>query len=103
MLNTYAAVLEAAFPARRMGVWRAALNTGQVSFINDATQQFTGVVAPLGSADASVNVPADAVLASVETAWGPVSSANDLALTLYNSASTKVGDVNAPNRPGLTG
>lgn len=103
MLNTYAAVLEAAFPSRRMGVWRAALNTGQASFINDATQQFTGVVAPLGSTDANVNVPADAVLASVETAWGPVSSANDLALTLYNAASTKIGDVNTQNRPGLTG
>ena len=103
MLNVYAAVLESAFPSRRMGVWRAALNTGQVSFINDPTQQFTSLIAPMGSYDANVNVPADAVLASVQTAWGPVSSTNDLALTLYNAASTKVGDVNAANRPGLKG
>nr|MDQ3817115.1 S8 family serine peptidase [Acidobacteriota bacterium] len=103
MLNAYAAVLESAFPSRRMGVWRAALNNGQVSFVNEVTQQFSGSVAPLGGYDANVNVPADALLASVQTAWGPVSSTNDLALTLYNSASAKVGDVNTPNRPGLTG
>jgi serine protease AprX len=103
MLNAHAAVLEAAFPTRRMGEWRAALDLGQVSFINQQVQQFTGYVPPLGSFETNVNVPADALLASVQTAWGPLNSTSDLALSLYNSAAAKLSDVNTPNQPGLTG
>jgi serine protease AprX len=103
MLNAYAAVLEAAFPARRMGVFRATLDQGQVSFANDEPQHFNGFITPLGSYSVNVNVPADAVLASVQTAWGPLSSTNDLALTLYDAAGAQLGASSLPNRPGLTG
>lgn len=103
MLNAHAAVLEAAFPARRMGLFRATLDQGQVSFVNDQAQQFSGLVSPLGSYSTNVNVPADAVLASIQTAWGPLSSASDLALTLYDAAGTQLGASSIPNQPGLTG
>ena len=35
MLNAHAAVLEAAFPQRRIGMWRSTLDRGQVRFVND--------------------------------------------------------------------
>ncbi|HEX8890725.1 MAG TPA: S8 family serine peptidase [Pyrinomonadaceae bacterium] len=103
MLNAHAAVLEAAFPSRRMGEWRASLDTGQVSFVNQQVQQFTGYVPPVGSFETTINVPADSLLASLQTAWGPIGSTSDLALSLYNSGTAKLSDVNTPNKPGLTG
>jgi serine protease AprX len=103
MLNAHAAVLEAAFPERRMGMFRATLDLGQVSFVNEAAQQINGYVSPLGSYSANVNVPADAVLASASTAWGPLGSANDLALSVYDAGGTRLADVDTKNGPGLTG
>jgi serine protease AprX len=103
MLNAHAAVLEAAFPDRRMGVFRATLDQGQVSFVTDVTQQFNGFVSPLGSYKVNVNVPADAVLTSVQAAWGPLSSTSDLALTVADASGTKLTGPSTPNQPGLTG
>jgi serine protease AprX len=103
MLNAHAAVLESAFPGRRMGMFRATLDLGQVSFVTDPMQQINGFVSPLGSYNTNVNVPADAVLTSVQTAWGPLSSTNDLALFLLDSSGVKVGEGDRPNQPGLTG
>jgi serine protease AprX len=102
MLNAHAAVLEAAFPERRMGLFRATLDQGQVSFVNSEVQQLTGFVSPIGSYSVNVNVPADAVLTSVQAAWGPLSNANDLALSVMDLSGVK-RDVNTPNQPGLTG
>jgi serine protease AprX len=102
MLNAHGAVLEAAFPDRRMGMFRATLDQGQVSFFNDEVQQLNGFVSPFGSYNVNVNVPGDAVLASVQTAWGPLSNANDLALSLYDASGVK-RSVDTPNQPGLTG
>ncbi|HEY0380510.1 MAG TPA: S8 family serine peptidase [Pyrinomonadaceae bacterium] len=103
LLNAHAAVLEAAFPERRMGMFRATLDQGQVSFVNEAAQQINGFVSPLGSYSLNVNVPADAVLASVGTAWGPLGSANDLALSIYDAGGKSLADVDTKNGPGLTG
>ncbi len=103
MLNAHAAVLEAAFPDRRMGTFRATLDQGQVSFITDTAEQFTGYVSPLGSYSVNVNVPADAVLTSVGTSWGPLGSLNDLALSVYDAGGGKLADVDTHNSPGLTG
>jgi serine protease AprX len=103
MLNIHAAVLEAAFSNRRMGTWRATLNRGQVSFVNDQAQQFGGSVTPASSYDTNVNIPANAVLASVQTSWGPLSSLSNLALTLTDANGTLLGTSNAPNQAGLTG
>ncbi|HKQ99299.1 MAG TPA: S8 family serine peptidase, partial [Pyrinomonadaceae bacterium] len=103
MLNAHAAVLEAAFPDRRMGMFRATLDQGQVSFINDQVQQVNGFVTPLGSYSTNVNIPADAVLTSVQSAWGPLNSVSDLALSLYDAKGAELGKASTPNQPGLTG
>jgi serine protease AprX len=103
MLNAHAAVLEAAFPSRRMGMYRATLDQGQVSFVNDVEQQINGFVSPLGSYNVNTNVPADAVLASILTSWGPLASGSDLSLYLYNASGAEVGKAITSNQPGLTG
>jgi serine protease AprX len=103
MLNAHAAVLEAAFPSRRMGMYRATLDLGQVNFVNEVAQPINGFVTPLGSYNVNVNVPADALLASVMTSWGPLASASDLALHLYNASGVEVGKGITANQPGLTG
>ncbi len=105
MLNTHAAVLEAAFPQRRMGLWRAALDRGQVRFINDPAQTFSGTVsAGLNtSANTNLTIPQNALLASVQIAWGPLLTGNDLALTVFDPAGTQRASSNNLNVPGLTG
>lgn len=102
MLNTHAAVVEAAFPERHMGDWRAVLDLGQVRFTNDPERRFDGTAQPGGSSNTTLTIPADTVLASVQTAWS-LSSANDLGLSLYDGNGILLGDSNTANRPGLTG
>lgn len=102
-LNTYAAVLEAAFPNRQIGNFRAVMGRGQVRFVKDPTQIFSGTLMPGGNVEARLNVPADAVFASTDIAWGPFFTLNDLALTSYNPAGAKAAESNYLNLPGLTG
>ena len=105
MLNTHAAVLEAAFPARRMGMWRAALNLGQVRFINDAPRLFSGTVAAgLNTAvNTNLTIPQNTLLASIQIGWGPLLTGNDLALSVFDSTGTRRALSNNLNLPGLTG
>ncbi|HEX8138014.1 MAG TPA: S8 family serine peptidase [Pyrinomonadaceae bacterium] len=103
VLNAHAAVLEAAFPARRMGVWRATLDRGQARFTTDPAQEFTGAVAPAGMTEWALQVPENALLASIEVAWGPMTSANDLSLSVTDGAGARRDVPNRPNAPGLTG
>ncbi len=105
MLNTHAAVLEAAFPQRRMGMWRAALNRGQVRFVNDLPQTFSGTIAAgLNTAtSANLAIPQNTLLASVQIAWGPLLTSNDLSLAVLDPAGTQRAAANNLNLPGLTG
>jgi serine protease AprX len=102
MLNAHAAVLESAFPQRRMGSWRATLDRGQLSFVKDEPREFTGTVSPGTSYETDVQVPDNAVLASVQVAWGPMTSVNDLALAVIDPNGLK-REGNTINQPGLTG
>jgi serine protease AprX len=102
-LNTYAAVLEAAFPERQIGLFRAVLNREQVRFVKEPAQFLDGTVSPGGRYEFSVRVPADAVMASTQIAWGPVLTLNDLALAVYDPSGVKRGESNYLNLPGLTG
>ena len=103
-LNAHAAVLAAAFSGRQFGLWRATLDRGQVTFIDEPAQKFSGTVVPGVPHNTYFDVPAGALLTNVEIAWGPVWSTNDLALTIYDSASnTQLAHVNGVNLPGLTG
>ncbi|MCA1620588.1 MAG: S8 family serine peptidase [Acidobacteria bacterium] len=104
MLNAHAAVLAAAFPERRIGAWRATLDRGQVRFVGDPLQQFGGTVQPLPPGyETSLSVPEGALLASVQIAWGPLHSTNDLALALYDGGGARRASANKLNLPGLTG
>lgn len=103
MLNSHAAVLEAAFPQRRIGTWRSTLDRGQVRFVNDPMQKFSGTVSSSSGAEIALNVPENTLAASVQVAWGPLTSINDLALAVYDSSGVKRAESNALNLPGLTG
>ncbi|GAC1397237.1 MAG: hypothetical protein NVSMB56_12240 [Pyrinomonadaceae bacterium] len=103
MLNTHAAVLQAGFSSRRFGMFRAAPDHGQATFVNDSPQKFNGATQPGSSADATLNIPGNALLASVQTAWGSMSSANALAMIIYDANNVQCANVN-PNikAAGLT-
>jgi serine protease AprX len=103
MLNAHAAVLEAAFPERRMGAWRAALDRGQVRFVNDPAQHFSGAVQPGQSVEAGLALPAGTLVASAQVAWGPVWSLSDLGLSLLDPSGAERAASNNVNLPGLTG
>jgi serine protease AprX len=102
MLNAHAAALESAFAERRMGMFRATLDRGQVRFVNDPFQQFSGTVPFLGTYSTSRSIPSNAVLASFQVAWGPLLNTNDLMLTVTDPAGV-TRNVNTLNLPGLTG
>jgi serine protease AprX len=102
-LNTHAAVLQAAFPQRQIGLFRAVMNRGQVRFVKDPTQIFNGTVLPGGAFEARLSVPVDAVFASTEVAWGPIITTNDLALATFDPVGRKAAESNYLNLPGLTG
>src|SRR5215813_6679636 len=108
MLNAHAAVLEAAFPQRHMGTFRASLDQGQARYVNDSLRMFTGTVplgllGLLGSYTANINIPQNSLTAAVQVAWGPETSINDLSMQLIapNGAARSV--VNTLNIPVLTG
>jgi serine protease AprX len=103
MLNAHAAVLESAFPQRRMGMWRATLDRQQVRFVTDQFQTFNGMVQPGSTYEATFNVPQNALLASVQIGWGPMLGLNDLGLAVYDGSGTKRAESNSINLPGLTG
>ncbi len=103
LLNAHAAVLEAEFPQRRMGLFRASLECGQVRFINDPAQQFSGIAQPGGIHETNLPIPAGTLLASVRIAWGPTLSLNDLGLSLFDPSGVKRAESNELNLPGLTG
>jgi serine protease AprX len=103
MLNVHAAVLEAEFPSRRIGLWRGTLDRNQVEFSNDAPIEFSGTVQPGSSADTTVQIPAGALAASVRIAWGPMLTTNDLGLSVYDQSGVLRAQSNTINLPGLTG
>ncbi|MDQ3805367.1 MAG: S8 family serine peptidase, partial [Acidobacteriota bacterium] len=103
MLNTHASVLEAAFPGRQIGLFRAVMNRGQVRFVMEPNQYFTATVTPGGNHEVSLRVPANAVFASTQIAWGPLLTANDLGLITLDPTGRKAGSSNYLNLPGLTG
>lgn len=101
MLNTHAAVIEAAFPDRRMGVFRSILSGNALRFTTSTSQTFTEPVSPNIARSINLSLPSDVVQASVGIAWGL--STNDFGLKLYNSNNALLGESNYLNLPGLTG
>lgn len=101
MLNTYAAVLEAAFPQRRMGLFRATSSRNTIRFATANGQNFNRSVIPGMTENVSLNVPANTVQATVNISWG--FGANDLGLKLFGANGNVLGESNFLNLPGLTG
>ena len=100
MLNTYAAVIEAAFPERRMGMFKSVLSRNTVKFVTGAVP-FDLTVMPGSAAVSNIEFPQNTIQASVNVSWGL--STNDFGLKLYDSAGLLVGTSNYLNLPGLTG
>ncbi|HEY1402887.1 MAG TPA: S8 family serine peptidase, partial [Pyrinomonadaceae bacterium] len=103
LLNTHAAVLESAFPERKLGNFRATLNRGQVRFLSDPLREISGTVNPGASGfETAVEIPADTLVASMQIGWSAI-SVNDLGFTMYDASGKKQVDENDINLPGLTG
>ena len=100
-LNTYAAVLQAAFPQRRMGLFRAVLEQNALKFTTSTTQIFENTVNPNGFVSNDVSIPNDTIQAGVHIAWG--FGSNDLSLKLMDADDNLRGESNYLNAPGLTG
>jgi serine protease AprX len=101
MLNTYAAVLEAAFPDRHMGAFRSTLSRNGVRFSTRTSQTFEQMLFPNVTASSSVTIPQNTVQASISIAWGL--SANDFGLKIFNSSDSLLGESNYLNLPGFAG
>ena len=103
MLNSHAAVLEAAFPQRRFGQWRGLAFQNQVDFEESTPQMFAGSVVPGAFSDSAISLPQDALRASVEVAWGGLSNATQLSLSLLDSSGAQRSVANEAVSRGLTG
>jgi serine protease AprX len=101
VLNTYAAVLESAFPQRRMGIYRSVLNTKNVKFTSYLSHTFENTVNPGHSVSYSFELPENIIQSGVHIYWGM--GVNDLGLQLFDSQNNMIGNSNYLNLPGLTG
>lgn len=101
MLNTHAAVLQAAFPEREMGIYRAILERGALSFTNETAQVFHGTAIPGSPAVNNLTLPAETIQADFTVTWGL--GANDLGLRITDTNGVERGASNDPNVPGLAG
>jgi serine protease AprX len=101
MLNTYAAVLEAAFPERHMGGFRATLSSNTIRFITRTSQTFEPTVFPSSTSSANIAIPQNTIQVGVNIYWDL--SANDFGLKVYDQSNSLLGESNYLNLPGFTG
>ncbi|MDQ3797879.1 MAG: S8 family serine peptidase [Acidobacteriota bacterium] len=101
-LNAYAAVLEAAFPQRRTGIFRSTLETHTVKFATSVTQTFNATVVPGLNTLVDLSIPANALQSNIGIAWGG-QSVNDLAMKVYDADGVLRGESNNLNTTELTG
>ena len=100
MLNTYAAVLEAAFPERRMGGFRSTLSNNAIRFVTRTSQNFEQTVFPTLTSLANVAIPQNTIQAGVNIYWDL--STNDFGLRVYDQSGLLLGESNYLNLPGFT-
>ena len=101
MLNTHAAVLEAQFPERRMGVFRAAASANALKFVTEQLASFEEIVTPGSPTAVAATLPQDTVQADFGIVWGP--SANDFRLSVFGQGGNLAGESNRLNLAGLFG
>jgi serine protease AprX len=100
MLNTYAAVLEAAFPQRYMGGFRATLSSNAIRFVTRTSQTFEQTVFPTLTSSANVAIPQNTIQVGVNVYWDL--STNDFGLRVYDQSGSLLGESNYLNLPGFT-
>jgi serine protease AprX len=101
MLNTYAAVLEAAFPERHMGGFRSTLSSNGIRFTTRTSQMFEQTVFPNVTSSANVVIPSNTIQVGVNIYWDL--STNDFGLKVYDQSNSLMGESNYLNLPGFTG
>jgi serine protease AprX len=101
MLNTYAAVLEAAFPERATGVFRAAMANGSAKF--STSSQISGGEVSQNSVSSGSQTPAGNTLQTTfSVAWNRLSPSN-LNLSVFDINGLLSGASNRPNLEGIFG
>lgn len=101
MLNTHAAVLEAAFPERHLGGFRSTLSRNAIRFVTRISQTFAQTVFPSFTSSANVAIPQNTIQVGVNIYWDL--SANDFGLRVYDQSNSLLGESNYLNVPGFTG
>ncbi len=101
MLNAHAAVLAAAFPERRLGIFRSTLSRNAVKFGTYSSLPSQVTIAPGTTGTFPFPVPAHTLQATFTTAWG--FGLNDFGMVVRNPSGSIVGESNYLNLPGLTG
>ena len=101
MLNTHAAVLEAAFPERSLGAFRTTSSRNRVVYRTYVDSRFEQTSLPGSSVNRSVKIPENTIQATFNIAWGI--GANDLGVKLFDAPGNMVGQSNNLNVVGLTG
>jgi hypothetical protein len=87
-LNTYAAVRKAAL-GNAYGAFRSSINNCGVTYSRDPISQFNGSVSPISTYSRTINIPADALFATVEIGWIPNGSLlNNLNATMTGPSGT---------------
>jgi len=102
MLNTYAAVLEAAFPERRTGAFRVMLENDAIRFTTATTQISGGEAGQSSPSSKPGRIPADAIQSSFYVAWN-ITSQNNLGLKVYDANGNLLGRSDRANSIGLFG
>lgn len=101
MLNTYGAVLEAAFPDREFGYFRAVRDLNSVSFETETESIFGKILHPGLEISHRFSIPEDTLRATSHIAWS--FGANDLGLKIVDSDEQVAGESNFLNITALTG
>ena len=101
MLNTHAAVLEAAFPERELGRFRSTISKNDIRFSTVSGQAFQRSVLPGTTENVLLSIPQNTVQATVSISWGI--GVNDFGLKLFGSNGNMIGESNYLNVTGLTG
>lgn len=104
MLNVHAALLEAAYPSRRLGMHKSIIDCSQAR-LQGAVSNFSGTVKPGQTHKTKLSIPEGAILLSSEITWnsGSLLSLNDLSLSLHDPRGVKRAESKRLNLPLLTG
>lgn len=100
MLNTYAAVLEAANPTSKMGAFRFSAEQNSI-FLNSNTEFIESIVTPGENSINEVIIPANTTQINISINWS--NPLNDLNLEVYDESNRLLAKSNRVNLPLVNG